>query len=252
MNKQEILNTYKNEEDRLIVAKMLDKIEQSNKRNKIENTDFVDERQIHILENILIRINIENYVIYGGFKEAQRNIVIFYPDKLNKDIVTKNLDSIIQVVRIILPKELQGKYTHRDYLGGLMKLGLKREKIGDIVVWEEGADIIVLKEIILFLQQHLDTLTRFQKSKITIESIVNLHEVNINKEEIEIVVSSLRLDNIISELANTSRSKAEELIKQERVFVNYEVAAKDAKMIKCGDKITIRGKGKFEVKEQIR
>jgi RNA-binding protein YlmH len=252
MNKQEILNTYKNEEDKLIVAKMLDKIEQSNKRNKIENTDFVDERQIHILENILMRTNIENYIIYGGFEEAKRNIVIFYPSKLNKDVVTKNLDSIIQVVRIILPKELQGKYTHRDYLGGLMKLGLKREKIGDIVVYEEGTDIIALKEIIPFLQQHIDTLTRFQKSKITIESIANLHEVNINKEEIEIVVSSLRLDNIVSELAKTSRSKAEEIINKERVFVNYEVATKVAKMIRYGDKITIRGKGKFEVKEQMR
>jgi RNA-binding protein YlmH len=184
--------------------------------------------------------------------EAQRNVVLFYPDKWDKSIVEKNIDSNLQIVRIILPKELQGKYTHRDYLGGLMKLGLKREKIGDIIVWEEGADIIVLKEIIPFLQQHLDTLTRFQKAKITIENIKNLHEVNIKKEEIEIVVSSLRLDNIIAELAKTSRSKAEEFIKQERVFVNYEAITKDSKTIKIGDKITIRGKGKFEVKEQVR
>jgi RNA-binding protein YlmH len=252
MNKEEILKNYKNEEDKLAVAKMLDKIEQANKRNKIENTDFVDERLIHILENVLTRTNIENYIVYGGFEEAQRNVIIFYPNKWNKDIVEKNLNSVMQIVRILLPKELQGRYTHRDYLGGLMKMGLKREKIGDILVWEEGADIIVLNEIVPFLQQHLDTLTRFQKCKITVECIENLHKVDINKEEIEIVVSSLRLDNVISELANTSRSKAEEFIRQERVFVNYEVASKDSKTVKIGDKITIRGKGKFEIKEQIR
>ena len=57
----------------------------------------------------------------------------------------------MQIVEIILPNDLQGKYTHRDYLGALMKLGLKREKIGDIIVWEKGAHIIVLNEIVSFL-----------------------------------------------------------------------------------------------------
>ena len=132
-----------------------------------------------------------------------------------------------------------------------MKLGLKREKIGDIIVTKEGAQIIVLNEIIPFLEQHLTTLTRFQKSQIKIESIKQLHVINIQKQEIQITVSSMRLDNIVSELSKTSRTKAEELIKQQKVILNYETVIKDSKLVKIGDKITIRGKGKFEVKEQI-
>ena len=61
----------------------------------------------------------------------------------------------------------------------------------------------------------------------------------------------MRLDNIVSELAKTSRTKAEEIIRAERVFLNYEVVDKDSKLVKIGDKLTIRGKGKFELKEQI-
>ena len=61
----------------------------------------------------------------------------------------------------------------------------------------------------------------------------------------------MRLDNIVSELVKTSRAKSEEIIKEQRVFVNYEVVEKVSKNINIGDKITIRGKGKFEIKRQI-
>lgn len=251
MNKQELLKSYKNEEDRLLVSKMLDQIALCSKRNKIQNTDFLDSRQKLLLEKVLKSNKIENYIIFGGFEDAERNVIIFYPEKWIKEIVEKNYASVMQVVEVLLPNDLRGKYTHRDYLGGLMKLGLKREKIGDIVVWEEGAHIIVLNEIVLFLEQHLSTLIRFQKSQISIKEINEIHKCVINKEEIEIIVSSTRLDNIVSELCKTSRTKAEEIIRAERVFVNYETVTKDSKTINVGDKITIRGKGKFEIVEQV-
>lgn len=251
MDKQELLKNYKNEEDKLLVSKMLDRIELCGKRNKIQSTDFLDVRQKLLLEKVLKSNKIENYIIFGGFEEAERSTIIFYPEKWNKEIVEKNYPSVMQVIEILLPNDLKGKYTHRDYLGGLMKLGLKREKIGDIVVWKEGAHIIVLNEIVPFLEQHLSTLTRFQKSNISVKLISEIHKCIINKEEIEIIVSSTRLDNVVSELCKTSRTKAEEIIKAERVFVNYEVVTKDSKTINVGDKITIRGKGKFEIIEQV-
>ncbi len=251
MNKEELLKNYQKEEDRLLVAKMLDKITLCKKRNKLQHTDFLNEREKHILQKALHQINIQNYTIYGGVKEAQRQLIVFYPENWSQEIVKKNYDMFIKVIRIILPNDLKGSYTHKDYLGGLMKLGLKREKIGDIVVWEKGADIITLSEVYLFLEQHLKTLTRFQKAQIIITSLADLHQANLQKQEIEITVSSMRLDNIVSELAKTSRSKAEEIIRQERVVLNYEAAIKVAKIVKIGDKLTIRGKGKFEIKEQV-
>ncbi len=130
-----------------------------------------------------------------------------------------------------------------------MKLGLKREKIGDILVDEEGADIIVSSEILKFLLNNLTQLTRFQKSKIEEIPLSKLRKVKVEKEESTITVSSMRLDNIVAELANCSRSKANELLMQERVFVNFENITKATKEIKENDKITIRGKGRFEIKE---
>lgn len=251
MNKEEIVKNYKNNDDKLLVSKMLDQIDLCSKRNKMQNTDFLDERQKNILQKALNRMKIENYIVFGGFEEAGRNVYIFYPEKWNIEIAKQNYDEVMKIIEVILPNELHGKYTHKDYLGGLMKLGLKREKIGDIIVWNEGAHIIVLNEIVQFLEQNLTTLTRFQKAQIKVKPIKYLHSCNIQKEKIEIIVSSMRLDNIISELIKTSRAKAEEIISEQRVLVNYEIVEKVSKSINIGDKITIRGKGKFEIEEQI-
>lgn len=132
-----------------------------------------------------------------------------------------------------------------------MKLGIKREKIGDILVDKQGADIIISSEILKFLLNNLTELTRFQKAKIEEIELSELKKVNIEKEQITITVSSMRLDNIVAELANCSRSKALELLTQERVFVNFEMIKKQTKEIKENDRITIRGKGRFEIKEIV-
>ena len=94
-------------------------------------------------------------------------------------------------------------------------------------------------------------MTRFSKSTITVEDIQNLRNVEVKKEEIEIIVASLRLDNVASELARCSRNKAIEIMNTERVFVNFQVETKKTKQIKEGDMITIRGKGRFFIKEIV-
>lgn len=99
------------------------------------------------------------------------------------------------------------------------------------------------------LKEELKKLTRFENSKIEIVEIENLRKPNIQKEEIKIILASLRLDNIVSDLARTSRSKAVEIIKQERVFVNGQNETKVSKQVKINDVITIRGKGRFIIKE---
>ena len=153
------------------------------------------------------------------------------------------------MVRIELPEEEHGKYAHRNYLGGIVKLGLKREKVGDILVANEGADIVVVSDFAEVLEKELPSLTRFENSKISITEISNLKKKEIKIENIEIIVPSLRLDNIVSDLARTSRSKASQIIAQERVFINGKNETKVSKQVKLGDIITIRGKGRFIIKD---
>ena len=248
---REVLNDYRDKDDKILLAQILDKIEMVEKKNKIEYTDFLDLAQIELVQKFINKIKLENYMSYGGFEQAERKMFVFYPEKFNSTVVEKNLSNIVQIVRIELPDDLKGKYTHRDYLGAVIKLGLERKKIGDIIVDNSGADIIVDKDIVKFLLENLGGLTRFSKSEISVQNIEDLRPVEIKKEEIEIIVSSMRLDNVISELARCSRNKALEIINTERVFVNFECETKKTKQIKPGDMVTVRGKGRFFVKEIV-
>lgn len=99
------------------------------------------------------------------------------------------------------------------------------------------------------LKSELPSLTRFENSKISIQEISDIRKKEIKIEEISIIVPSLRLDNIVSDLAKTSRSKAAQIINQERVFVNGQNETKLSKQLKLNDVITIRGKGRFIIKE---
>ena len=250
MDKRLILNKYSKPEEKLLISKMIDKIELTTNKNKIQNTDFLDIYQSHLLEKILKQEKVENYIINGGISDSERNIIVFFPEKLS-EIVNTNTSKILPIkfIRIKLPKEIYGKYTHRDYLGGLIKLGIKREKIGDILVFEDGADILILEEISKFVITNITQLTRFSKSEIEVVNLEDVREKKINKKEINLIVSSMRLDCIVSEIAKTSRGKAEEIINDARVFVNYENIMKSTKQIKEKDIITIRRIGKFKLEK---
>lgn len=251
MDKQEVLNTYKRQEDKMLLAQVLDKIKMMTKTQKIETTDFLDMYQISLVETFLKKISFENYILYGGFDDAERKILIVFPDKFTIDMVEKNYSKFINIVRVELSNEEKGKYAHRNYLGGIVKLGLKREKVGDILVFDEGADIITINDFSNILCKELGTLTRFQNSNILSLELNNIRVRQIQVEELKIIVPSLRLDNFVSDLARTSRSKAAEIIEQERVFINGKNETKASKQIKKDDIITIRGKGRFVVKDFV-
>ena len=249
MDKQQILKEYRKQEDKMCLSQILDKIEFSKSKQKIEYTDFLAMYQVALVENFFRKIKFKNYKLYGGYEEAERKVAIIYPEKYDEEMIKKNYNKILKVVKIILPEEEKGKYSHRNYLGGIVKLGLKREKVGDIVVSKKGAEIITLTEFSKILLQQLPSLTRFENSKIIEKEIDKLEIQEVNIEEVKIIVPSLRMDNIVSDLIRTSRNKAVEVIKQERVFVNGQNETKPSKLIKIGDKITVRGKGRFVVKQ---
>ena len=249
MDKLQLLKDYKKQEDKMCLSQVLDKIEFSKTRDKIECTDFLDMYQVSLVENFFRKIKFENYQLYGGYQESERKIAIIYPEKYDEKMLQKNYGKIVKVVRVILPEEEKGKYSHRNYLGGIVKLGLKREKVGDILVFEDGADIITIQDFAEILKQQLPSLTRFENSNIEIKEIQELRKREVNMETIKIIVPSLRLDNFVSDLAKTSRNKASQIIEQERVFINGQNETKTSKQIKLNDIITIRGKGRFVVKE---
>lgn len=232
-------------EDKLLLAKLQDKIKHCKNRSKIVNTEFLNLYQNKLIQSKLNELKIKNYIFYGGFEEAENKALILYPEKLNKNIVMNSINEIINAIKITLPNELIGKYEHRDYLASVMKLGLGRERIGDIIVYQNEAYIIVLKENAEYIKDSLQEFIRFKKSKIEIIDVNEIKSKTPDLMPIEIHVSSNRLDSVVSEIAKTSRSKAEELIKNERVSINCQYEYKSSKQVNIGDIIIVRGSGKY-------
>lgn len=229
--------------NKLLIAKIQDKYNFARTRNKITYTDFLNISEINIAKRFLAENKIKNYIFYGVKKEADRQILIFYSEKFDIEMVEKNYDKILEVIKIKLPNNI--KYEHKEFLSGLMKLGIKREKFGDILVTDYGADIVTLAEVSDYLITGLKDLTRFKKSEISIKNIKELEERKVEFEDINIIVSSIRLDNFVSEIVRCSRSIANELIENGRVFINSINELKSSKKLSINDIITIRGKGKF-------
>lgn len=234
---------FEKEENKLLVAKAIDKYKQAIRSNKITYTEFLTGNEIKIIEKAFIEERINDYIIYGAHEDADRNIIVFYPEKFTEEIIFSNFKNILKLIRISFPKEIT--FEHREILSGIMKLGIKRERFGDIIVYDTGCDIVCFDDMAKILESNLKELTRFRKSKIEIKDISEIVIKENEFEDVKIIISSNRLDNFVSELARCSRTKANEIIEEGRVFINNVNEFKYSKKLQIGDKITIRGKGKF-------
>lgn len=234
-----------NLEEKLLIARLTDRIKECKRKNKIINTEFLNMHQKNIIQKELNRLKERNYIFFGGYEDAHSEVLVIYPEKFDTEIVKANMKNIIKVINIKLPKELIGKYEHKNYLSAVMIQGLGRKRLGDIIVHDDEAYIIVLKENAEYLKNSLQELTRFKKSQIDIIDFENIKIKFQEFEEFNIKVASNRIDAIVAEIAKTSRNKAEEYIDSKRVSINYQEETKYTRNVKENDVIVIKGKGKF-------
>ena len=235
------------DEEKLILAKLNDKIRLSKTRNKIVNTEFLNMYQESVIRKEIERIKLTNYIFTGGYAEAESKILIIYPDKLTEQIIEQNIKNIIKAIKIELPNEQKGKYLHKDYLGTLMQFGITRERIGDIIVYNDKAYIIVLQENAQYIKDSLITTKKFKKSNIEIIETDEIEAKEPEFEEIKISINSQRLDNFVSEITKLSRNETAKIIEGELVSVNGKIETRQSKTVETGDILIIRRYGKFIV-----
>lgn len=231
-------------EDKILVAAIEDKALRCLNRNIMTSTAFLDMRQRTVVENHL-RGRGFRMVFDGGYDDAERTVLIFLPDYIEEYDAEE--DSPLAVIRASIDKKAK-PLTHRDYLGALMGLGIKRECIGDILVRDDGADIAVLEEIKDFL---LLNLVQAGKTSLSVSEAA-VSDIKLPEQKVKTrtdTVASLRLDNVLPTAFGGSRTTAVSAIKAGLVFVNNLQVMKSDFRLKEGDKITLRGKGKAVLSE---
>ena len=232
------------EEDRLMLKKALDKMEAAEKRAVPANTKFLSQRQAVMCTAMLKAAGNPAHMYLGGYENAERRVLFFPPDWM--DWTPEGDESPIAVVRCEYSKE--NTLSHRDILGAMMGLGIERETVGDILVSEGEAFIIVLREILPFVLQNLDSAGRARLTAAEIpENELKVPEAAFTLKKD--TVSSLRLDSVVSSGFNLSREKAAELIRSGRVSLNHLECTKPDKPVTQGAQVSARGFGKFELFE---
>lgn len=232
-----IERTAREPEDRLLLARVWDKYEQTERKNIPSATIFLSPREQQLAQALLNAAGIRSgYAFDGGYGAAERKILVFFPDWM---------DGPAGDELVFLRAGFHGdeSLTHRDILGSLMGLGVSRERVGDILVSPHSADIAAAPSLREFF---LREWTQAGRVKLSVTEIQR-GELCVPQVQVKIIrdtVSSLRLDAVAATAFSMSRGHAAELIAAGRVSLDHVPCLKGDKLVEEGAVITARGLGK--------
>lgn len=201
------------------VEKIVEKVLYSN------STNFVEIKYLNRVKKELKNVK---YNIYEPFIGATK--VILYNKMPN-----------IKIYEIISSNDLR----HQDILGTLYSLNISDEMFGDVVIWNNRYFIIIISSIDNYIKSNL---TSIKNSKVDLieKDTYYLKDYKQEYEEFNIIVPSIRVDVIVSKIINSSRSNAIEKIKNDDIYLNYELLTKPTYMLKENDIFSIRKYGKYK------
>ncbi len=254
--------SYRNSEEfKLLCKKALDAFERA--KGDIVSTSFLNPAEQYFLGEFIRAEGLSHRAIFfGGAKGAQRKKLFALPEYITAladggDLYGAACAFLGEDAFDICPLKISGggfrDFSHRDYLGGILSLGLDRSAIGDIAPIDDfSAYIFTSPAAARFLTEgdFLETggirIAR-DKVKITRTTLPEGYEIEQKYKEVTDTVASERLDCIVASLCNLSREGAKEKILVGDVEHNYECATEISKTVCAGDHISVRGTGKFLV-----
>lgn len=228
------------DESKNTVKKIADKALYVHKNYTTATTEFINPYVMELCIPLIKDYNIK-YEIFPSYEHCERKVFILYPEYCE----TLDADEFIVGIRIRNKSKFK-KLNHKDYLGGLMSLGIDRNRTGDIYVYEDYGDIVVHRDIADFIIYNLD---KIGHNKIETEKI-KLTQVDFKEQEhqiLNIISSSMRIDNIVKHLTKLSREKAAIMVKSGSVKNNYVPEDKVSTELKEGDLLSISKKGRFRI-----
>lgn len=243
-DREKIINFFSSsgEEAKEMAIRLIDLAESVERGRPFAVSVFLSPLAIQIGQTIAAHMKTVTSSYSGGYHEAERVKVAFYSNdycgKINYSIslLLATWDDRFRLI------------GHRDVLGSLMGLGIEREVLGDILLQGNRAQIITDSEMAEYLKSNF---TKVAMVPVKVEEI-SLSDLKIPEKkpkEIRAMVASMRLDAVGAAGFGLSRTKMVQMIDADRVQVNWQVAKGVSQTVKVEDVISIRGKGRIEIKE---
>lgn len=240
MDRRNIDKIAANDDDRLLLAKLWDKISRGIQKNILVYTGFLSPREQQ-MANFLFG-NEDGLCFWGGYTEAERKMLVYLPDYCDEAALYED-GPVTCLEASFYHTEAP---SHRDFLGALIGSGITRECIGDILVADGLAHFFVTKDIAPYILQNFEKAGR---------TALRLKEIPLSAfrlpdqkfTEINDTVASLRLDSILSAGFRISRNVASEYITAGKVAIDGLPCEKADRSVTEGCKLSVRGLGKVQL-----
>lgn len=240
--KDSLLQLGTTDVEKLLIAKCLDKVQLAESSWEKVLGDFCDPAQLALLRRLLVKRNGEAQLYcYGGYAHAERvRICYARPDWPPEDIdFSLEIMKISGDHRFFIP-------THRDVLGAVMGLGIRREKIGDVVIHSGAAYVVFDSQLTAYA-----TLDSVGKAPVLTE-LVGLQALQGYTPRFSshtVIAASFRLDAAVAAIYNLTRSVAAEAVSRGLVKLNHAPCLSGSKEVKPGDLVSVRGYGRAYIRE---
>lgn len=206
-------------------------------------TDFLNLNEINLFFTIKSELPSVHTKFFGGYSDAERKILCFYEENSYSEP-----EFPIDCIHIE-PRntKFSESLDHRDFLGALTHLGIKRSKLGDILIDENQSYVFCDNKISRFI---VDNLFMIKHTNVTCE-IIDFNNMNYTPRFVTITgtVPSIRLDAVLSVAFKASRSSLNSFIHSKKVYVNSRLILSCSYLLKEGDVVSLKGYGKFLFKE---
>ena len=241
MDRSNIDKIARSGEDRVLLAKLWDKINAGFRREIPANTCFLSPHELEMARYLFGEQ--PGLHAFGGYEEAERKMLVYLPEYLEADSLYQE-DSPVVCLRA---QFFEGDtLSHRDFLGALMGAGISRESVGDICVGSGSCDFFVTEGIAPYVLQNFTSAGRV---KLHLEQIP-LAEASIPEPEVKEIrdtVASLRLDSILSSGFRIGRSLAAQYVNAGKAAIDGLPCEKPDRPVAEGSKISLRGLGKIKL-----
>ena len=241
MDRANIEKIAQTEEDKILLARLWDKISAGIRKNIPVSTCFLVPREQEMTRYLFG--NLPGLYAFGGYEDASRKLLVYLPEYLTEDSLCEEADICCLRATFYEGDTL----SHRDFLGALMGAGVGRETVGDICVATGSCDFFVTRQIAPYLLQNLESVGR---TKIKLKE-VPLKEAYIPQPEVQEIrdtLASLRLDSVISAGFRISRGTASEYIYAGKAVLNGLPCEKPDKAVEEGAVLSVRTLGKIRLK----
>ncbi len=235
MNEKELIQKFAQDEEEILLGKRIFDLARRAETAWFSCTDFLTPSQLVFCKSLLDSSKIP-YQSGGGYEGAVRQLLLFGEGAAYQT----GEDSPICALKLDCPMPV----GHRDILGSVLGLGIRREKVGDILVGETASTLLIRRDILPYLTVNLE---RIGSAPVRVQEVplASIIPPAPQFDTIHVSVASLRLDAVLAAVYHLSREEAQQQIRRQMAQVDYRIADSPSKAVEPGSILSLRGYGKF-------